>query len=85
MDISFLIALLGAILLGYLAQPTGICMVRGVAEWLKEKNSIGVMVLLGSVSSHVRFGSLAAPQDSIIAMTAFGCEADVQTSSISTI
>ncbi len=35
MEISFLTALLGAILLGYLAQSTGICMVRGVAEWLK--------------------------------------------------
>jgi len=35
MDISFLTALVGAILLGYLAQSTGIFMVRGVAEWRK--------------------------------------------------
>ena len=35
MDISFLTALLGAILLRYLAQSMGICTVRGVAEWLK--------------------------------------------------
>ncbi len=31
----YLTALLGSILLGYLAQSMGICMVRGVAEWLK--------------------------------------------------
>ena len=31
----YLTALLGSILLGYLAQSMGLCMVRGVAEWLK--------------------------------------------------
>lgn len=57
MDISFLTALLGAILLRYLAQSMGICTVRGVAEGCK--NSIGVIVSLGLACSHVRFGSKA--------------------------
>ena len=31
-----------AILLGYLARSTGICMLRGVAEWLKDAKTPSV-------------------------------------------
>ena len=51
MDIFFLTTLLGAILLGYFAQSTRICMDRGVAEWLKGATTPSVMVSLGSASN----------------------------------
>jgi len=50
-----------------------------LAKLVGRKNPIGVMVSLGSASSHVGFGSSAAPGKLISSAAAFGGEAELPT------
>ncbi|MEH6629137.1 MAG: hypothetical protein V7739_22110 [Motiliproteus sp.] len=49
----FLVALLLIALLGYLAQTTGLCMVRGINEWLGGNPMLMLAILLSGVWSWV--------------------------------
>ena len=58
--VPLIISLLIAVALGYLAQSTGLCMVRGMTQWMKGKPGFMVAILCSGVLAWVA-GLLAAP------------------------